>query len=372
MWKRIFLTSIILGAFIFDGMSAYALEEVFDAQLEAIDTKEIMDTLDDETKSYLEDIGVDISYDFASGSLDYEAILDQLCEIVKISSSQPLKSCTAIFSLIIIFAILQGIRDSAGDNEMYETADFVISAVACAALSFPIADFISETGDILIKGCDFASVIAPIVGAVGIASGSAFASSNYNAFILVMVELISLSTGKIVMPLLKVMLAISSISAISKTVTFDKLIFAIEKNTKWVLTLIAAVMVGVLNISSIAASGIDVAASKAIKLVVSTAVPIIGGSIGDAIGTICGSIGIIRTTIGAFGMIATGFIFLPTILKSFIWTICLDVCSNVAEMFSLGRITKIFKAFSSIIAITLSLLIFVLVVFIASSAIALK
>lgn len=372
MKRKIILIVFFISLSLLRCVPCYALETAFDAQLEAIEKDDIEDALDEETKDYLESIGADISYDFASEPFDYGALLNELGGIASISSSQPLKSCAALLGIIVIFAILQGIKDSAGSSEMFDTAGFVISAVACAAISFPIAEFIGECGDMIAKGCGFASIVAPIVGAIGVASGNAFASSNYNAFILVMVELISLSVSKAAIPLLKILLALSSISAISNTMAFDRIISAIEKNSKWILTFLAALMVGVLNISSIAASGADIAASKAIRLVVSSAVPVIGGSIGDAIGTIRGSVGILRSTVGAFGMIATGFIFLPTLIKAFFWSIGLDLCAAASDMFSLGRISGIFKSFSAIVSIILSIMIFVLVVFLASSAIVLK
>lgn len=370
-FKIICTALLFIASFVF-AAPVCALEESFNAQLDAIDTSELEDALDDEVKDNLKDIGADISYEFASEPFDYNALLEKLTEIASVSASSPLKSCASILVMIVIFALLQGIKDSIGNSEMFETGSFVISVVACSLISFPIAQFISETGEMIAKGCGFASIIAPIIGAIGAASGSAFASSNYNAFILVMVELISLSVSKIAIPLLKILLALSGISAISNTLAFDRIIAAIEKNSKWVLTFVATLMVGVLNISSIAASGADIAAAKALRLVVSTTIPVIGGSIGDAMGTIRGSIGILRSTVGAFGMIATGFIFMPTLLKAFFWSIGLDVCASVADMFSLSQVSRVFKSFASIISIMLSVMVFVLVVFLVSTAIILK
>ena len=77
---------------------------------------------------------------------------------------------------------------------------------------------------------------------------------------------------------------------------------------KWVvttvLTLLLLAFVGYLTVSGVIAGTTDAAAVKAAKFAVSSAVPVVGGILSDAAETVLAGAGILRNTVGVFGMLA--------------------------------------------------------------------
>lgn len=76
---------------------------------------------------------------------------------------------------------------------------------------------------------------------------------------------------------------------------------------KWlvttVLTIVMLVFVGYLTISGIIAGSTDAATVKAAKFAISGAVPVVGGILADASESVLAAAGVLRSTVGIFGMI---------------------------------------------------------------------
>ena len=56
-----------------------------------------------------------------------------------------------------------------------------------------------------------------------------------------------------------------------------------------------------------------------------------------------GCLRLLKSTLGAFGILATALIVLPPLLECILWSLSLAVCSMVAEVFSLGSLSALFK-----------------------------
>ena len=85
---------------------------------------------------------------------------------------------------------------------------------------------------------------------------------------------------------------------------------------KWtvttVLTIVTTAFVAYLTASGVVAGTADAAAVKAAKFAISGAVPVVGGILSDAAETVLASAGVLRGTVGVFGMVTIlGICLLP-------------------------------------------------------------
>ena len=52
---------------------------------------------------------------------------------------------------------------------------------------------------------------------------------------------------------------------------------------------------------------------------------------------------LLKSTLGVFGVAATGLIVLPPLLRCAGWILCLSLCGMAAEMFELGPLAALLK-----------------------------
>lgn len=147
--------------------------------------------------------------------------------------------------------------------------------------------------------------------------------------------------------MLNIFLALAITSAFSQT-KFDKLTEKLYSFTKWILLLLVTLFSGVLSIQTLLNMQADSATSKAAKLIASSAIPIVGGAFGDALAAIKSSMQVVKSGVGAFGILASLCIFLPVITETVFWVAVCGVGEIAAELFDASRIGKFMSTCTSV------------------------
>lgn len=137
---------------------------------------------------------------------------------------------------------------------------------------------------------------------------------------------------------------------------FDHLISSLYGFAKWLLVLSVTLFSGLLSVQTMLGAQVDAASSKAVKLLASSAIPIVGGAFGDAVAAIQNSVQIVKSGAGAFGILAALCIFAPTFLQAALWLgVCL-VCQAAAGLFDASRLAALFGACGSVARMLLAVL----------------
>lgn len=85
-------------------------------------------------------------------------------------------------------------------------------------------------------------------------------------------------------------------------------------------------------------------------------VPVVGGALEDAFGTVQSCVKLLKSGVGAFGLLAGAFIFLPVILECVLWILTLSACSAIGEIFALKEITTLLKATTKVLETMLAII----------------
>ena len=122
-----------------------------------------------------------------------------------------------------------------------------------------------------------------------------------------------------------------------------------------------------MTVQNIVSSSADNLKTEAAKFTIDSCVPIIGGAVSDAFGTVQQCLKLLKSGAGAFGMIAIGAIFLPIVIECFIWMIFLNIGQGISDIFNLKKICFLFKSIHSVISVMLAALIFVMIIMLVST-----
>jgi stage III sporulation protein AE len=173
---------------------------------------------------------------------------------------------------------------------------------------------------------------------------------------------------KVLIPLLRMCLAMCIVDAVNPAVSLQGFIQLIQKVTAWILGLMMAVFLGMLTVQSLVAVSADRAGTKAVKYVISGAVPIIGGAVSDAYSAVLGSVGVLRSGVGMVGILALCSLFMPALLNLGIYRLLMAVSSAVSGLFMADGLTRFFKNVECILATGFSVAVSFSVMFVFSSA----
>ncbi len=361
----IFLVLIVA----FAAPSVHASEyEGYEQLFEDSGASELTDYLPDETVDNLEDAGIPSASEEYMTDIDITEILNSVMRITAQESRQPLKVGTAIIAAVLLTALIGGLKDSMADIGTVRTAHTAVSVFAAFTVLSPLLVYFNDIIGTIEASNSFEKGFIPVFAAVLAASGQTVTAAGSAAGILTVSEIASSVLCGAVVPFIRILTAVSAVSAAAPDLNLSSAATFAEKCVKWMMGIIATVLVATLTISGMVTAAADTVAGKTVRFVVSGSVPVVGGAVGEALSSVRSCIALLRTSVGAFGIIACGYIFLPVIIRGILWRLTLELCAGVAEIFSAGSVTKLLRSLSASIGMLISVCILLLVILTVSAA----
>ena len=153
------------------------------------------------------------------------------------------------------------------------------------------------------KMASFSDVLLPVVAAVTAATGAVTgAAARQMAAALFSSLLIDLINGLLV-PLVYGYIAASAAQAALGREELKRMADLLKWAVTTLITIVMTAFVAYLTASGVVAGTADAAAVKAARFAISGAIPVVGGILSDAAETVLASAGVLRGTVGVFGMV---------------------------------------------------------------------
>ncbi len=354
--RILLITFILLSVLGFCVSSENALEDMYNEQLEASGAEQLWSSLPYSTRDFLDRIGINSFNADSFTGLRPETVADNLFTLLNKKASSPLRSACVLLGVILMFAMMEGMRQTVKEESVSKIFGIICSITACTALIVPISGCIRDVS----KAADSISVLmfsfVPVYAGVMLVSGQAVSAASYQSVMLFAAELISLAATNFIVPLMTVSLALGLTGSMTPGLKIDAASGLINKSCGWLLGLATTVFVGLLTMQGMVGSAADTMTGRAIKFSLGAFVPVVGSTLGEAFNSIKGCLSLLKSTLGAFGILSTALIVLPPIIECILWLISLSFCAMTAEVFSLNSLASLFKSAQGVLKLLIGVL----------------
>ena len=348
-----------------------SFENIYKEQIEISGADDLEKQVPEETKESLNNIGViGIDWDDIS-NISPDKVFAEILNIAKKKSYKPLTSFSVIVSIIILCALFDGMKTSFGSNPLSNVLGVVSTLCICACVVAPIVECINNLSSIIQNSSNFMLLYVPVITGIMISSGQALSAGNYNFMMVILGDTISQIVSRLLVPMLNMVLAVAVVSSISSKLNLSGVSDMFNKVVKWILKFIMAIFVSLLTIQTFVSTAADNIAIRSIKFAINSFVPIVGGALSDAYTTVFSCLKLLKSGVGAFAILASGFIFLPPIIECFIWLFSLGVSASFSDIFGLMQISKMLRSSSKIVSTMLVILLCIITILIVSTGIVL-
>lgn len=244
------------------------------------------------------------------GTAEYGAGLDDgLAELVDTGTRElagiirrAVRSSVLILLILLFCGLAETVQEGAGGSPSRSVSLAGTLAVTAVAVADVNALLGMGTGAIA-RMTSFANVLLPTAAALTAATGAVTgAAARQLAAALFSDLLVNLIHGLLV-PLLYGYIAASAAQAAVGENRLKRLADLLKWTVTTVLTVVTMAFVGYLTASGVVAGTADAATVKAAKFAISGAIPVVGGILSDAAETVLASAGILKGTVGVFGMV---------------------------------------------------------------------
>lgn len=347
--RKFFTVIIMIAALFFCNTRAVA--EEFDYGRE-----ELEDALPSDTRDFLdsERITPESPRVFSFGEA-----LRGAWGLLKNKAAKPLRMLCGLCGVVLMCALAESVADAGSLKGTLSAVGVLCGAGIAAAAMY---DLLEGSLTAISAAANFMLVFIPVLTGISAALGHTLTAAAVNSAILGCTQLISQLAANFLAPFCGAILGVSTAGAVHPQLKLDKLGEVIKKLVVWGLTLVMTIFMGVLSLQTAVSAASDNAAIKTAKFMVSQGVPIIGGTVSDAVNTLKSGLGVLKSSVGVYGIIAVAMITVPVLAGLVCYKAAMLAAQGLAEMFGLKELAALFKSFGAVMTIVIAIVVCVLLI----------
>ncbi|MBR6418903.1 MAG: hypothetical protein IKS42_01070 [Oscillospiraceae bacterium] len=295
--------------------------------------------------------------------------LHTVTDTLKAEAAKPLQLCGALLTLTLLSAVLGSMTDAAASGGMRRLTDMLCVLICAGGAAEPLCACLTRTASALRDGRLFMLSFVPVFSAFIAAGGAVAGSASYQVLVLFLTEGIMQLTASVLYPLLQLAAGLGIVDAVNPSLRLGGFVTAMRKGITWVLGSVMALFSALLSIRGIVASAADTLGAKTARLLISGMIPVVGGAVSDAYGTVQGSIVLLRNGVGAFGMLSILYLTLPPLLSLTVYRAVYALAAAAADLAGTASLAALFRHTQSVLAAAFAMLVCFAVMLIISSAV---
>jgi stage III sporulation protein AE len=244
------------------------------------------------------------------------AVLSVIGRLTGLSLRDNLSLLAKICGVLILSAVFRAITASPnGTGGAGKALSF------CATLSLVVVIFSLQRLRFLEISAYFSAVqtlscaMLPMMGALYAMGGNVGAAVANHGFMTAFLSVLQTVISASVLPVAGLCLAMALLDAVSGKLSLRPLCGLIKRTYTLVFSFLMLLLCGVLGIQTTLAKGSDTLALRTARFAAGSFLPVVGGSISEALRTVSGSVQYLRSVTGTGAILVLFFTFLPVFLS---------------------------------------------------------
>lgn len=348
-------------------------EETLEEQQEEFGISEFIEEAQNYSGEFFEDIDTnEILNNAIKGEVDNQTFFQKILNLLGGELVDGLTVLGSILAIVIIHSILKSVSESLENDTISKLIYYVQYILIVTIVMMNFSDIVQVLKDTCNNLVGFMNILIPLLISLMIYTGSIATSGILEPIILFLINFIGNIIQTIIIPIVLIFTSLIVISKISDNVQIDKLSKFLKSGVVWFFGIILTIFVGVISLEGTLSSSVDGITAKTTKAVVSSAIPVVGKILGDAVDTVLGAGILLKNAVGLIGVIVVIGICIIPILKLGILTIAYKVLSAICEPIADKNITSLLDQIGDVYKIFLAILCSISVMLIVGTALVVK
>ncbi len=355
--KHFALFVLVIGWFLSYGMTVDAADTdlLYRKQATASGAASLVQTLPANVREVLDAMDWDVTEPGSYLSVDVPSFLRGLITCVDREKSGALQAIVSLIGVVAVSTVFGGMENSSslGLKKTYHTVTALSTAGLLISPLLVLLDSIRETVESVSV---FMVSFVPVYAGLLAAGGESVRAVSYQSVLLFTAELLAQLIRTVILPMLSLSLAFGCTGSMTEEMHLDALGAFFYRCILWALGLISTLFSFFLSVQQMVAAAGDSVGNRAVKFSLSSFVPVVGGALSEAYSTVIGCLGLLRSTVGCFGLVATVLIILPPLVQCLCWCLCLRAGETVAALFGLQTVQKLCQTLIGAVRVLIAVL----------------
>ncbi len=337
-------------------------EDFLQEQRELSGVEQIEDSLPNAAKEFLNDNDIKAGENEWVGEIGVDKVFSLIFDTAKKKITTPFSLSTLILAVVLISGVLNSHQSSISDS----TAAFAVTAVSAAIITTPLISVINSAVEVLQSLSVFMTAFVSVFAVILASNGQTATSVSMSGLLLGATQIVEIVANHFVIPLMCGYLSVSIASGVSPLLAKTNLNESLKKISFWIMSLVTTVFLGVLSIQTTISASADSLTIRTARFVIGSSVPVAGTVLSEALTTVTASLGVLKTSVAIYGVVACCVIFLPLLIELILWRLCLNVTSIVAQVLSSENICRLLKCVDTAVSVLCGIILLSMALFVIS------
>ncbi|MBR0490692.1 MAG: stage III sporulation protein AE [Clostridia bacterium] len=249
------------------------------------------------------------------GQVDNKKVLSKFYGLFGKEFKNTLATLSSILVIIVIHSILKSISESLENDNISRLIFYVQYILIVTIVMSNFSQIITMIKTSTTNMVGFINILIPLLTTLMVFTGNLTTTSMLQPVIMFSVNFIGNMIHSVILPVVLVASSLSIVSKISDRVQIDRLSKMFKSGITWFLGIALTIFVAVVSLEGTLSSSVDGITAKTTKAVVSSAIPIVGKILGDAVDSVLGCGIILKNAVGIVGVVVILGICIGPILK---------------------------------------------------------
>lgn len=262
--------------------------------------------------------------------------------------AQSAGTCLSIICIVLLCSVIDSFS-----GQSKQIVSLISALVLGVVMFYPSNNMIQMGISVIEEMTSYGKLLVPVMTSAMAAQGGFTSSAALYSGTMLFNTILSTAIFKLVLPCLYVYICL----AVATSVLTQAHLHELQKFFKWLITwilkIVLYVFTGYMSITGVVSGSVDASAIKATKITLSGVVPVIGNLISDASETILVSAGLIKNSIGVYGLLAILSVLIGPFLQIGVQYLLLKLTGSVCGIFGIKQSTDLIKNFSTVMGMIL-------------------
>ncbi len=224
--------------------------------------------------------------------------------------------------------------------------------ICIAAVTVSVAEgMITVASDYLERLCSLMNVLIPMSELLLLMDASVTQLAVHKAAMLLYIGITSSLNNLLLKPMFGVLFGFTVSGTVFQQFGITGFIDGFKKFVMTVISVFTMLFSFILGLQTVLAKSADSLGLKTVRLALGSFIPIVGGTLSEALTTVKEGFGVIKSAAGIGGIVVILLLILPTAVSLFTNHMILSFCHMTAEILGCGNSAKIIHSIQSVLSI---------------------
>ena len=270
-------------------------------------------------------------------SLSVSYFLDKIVKELKEAWPSSVGLLLSLTGLLIFSALFHRVYASVSSVAMKSAGELcsTLCLVLCITPLIQSASRVSEEFLGMLATCS--GGISPVICALFVSSGNITTASVTNASLMLVYTLFQNGIRVFLWPIVQLLYVLGIVGNLGGSLRLDGISRFIRQLFTWLLSLAMLFLSALIGVQSTMAVSADSFSMKTAKFALGNFIPLVGNALSDAVGTVAGSLTLIKNTCGVLGIVTVALLLLPVLLHLLLHRAVIGVAQGMAELLGCER-----------------------------------